>query len=297
MYNFTVMNPRHDINLKNLYAGNMIGKRVTLLALIAIFLYACQSIQGYGNFAATQIPESTPTITPTIVWFPSTATLTPIATVFIPPTPDAHPGIGDILFVDNFEEPDKWTTGEIADGTVAVENNQLSIAISQERTYRSSFRDENIPINAYIEITANPNMCVGADAYGILVRTSARRYYFRFLLSCDGQVRLERVKNDSITVLQPWTPSGAVPIGAPSVSKISVWLAESELRFFVNDLFQFAAQDAAPINGGFGVFAYEADKSAVTVSFKNLVVMELTPPIPSTTPTLSPDIPLQTQTP
>jgi hypothetical protein len=45
------------------------------------------------------------TATPTIVWFPPTATFTPFPTIVSHPTADMRPGIGEILLKINLTIP------------------------------------------------------------------------------------------------------------------------------------------------------------------------------------------------
>ena len=71
---------------------------------------------------------------------------------------------------------------------------------------------------------------------------------------------------------QPWLASASVPQGAPSTSKLGVWAVGREMRFFINDEFQFAVSDPYHPSGLIGVFARSAGENAVTVSFSDLKV-------------------------
>lgn len=232
--------------------------------------------------AATLLPTATsqPALTPTVVWFPSTATFTPIPTRAITPTPEQKPGIGEELFSDDFTDAQAWQLGRTAEGSVALGKGELTIAIASPKAYLYSVRQEPVLDDFYAEITASPNLCRGLDEYGLLVRFSEPASYYRFSLSCDGQVRLDRVISGQASSPQTWLPSGAVPPGAPSSSRLGVWVVGEEMRFFVRGEYQFSVTDPLLSSGRLGVFARSAGETAVTVNFSDLVVYEVLIPNP-----------------
>jgi hypothetical protein len=189
-----------------------------------------------------------------------------------------RPGIGDVFFEDQFDDPTQWSLTTTDGGSVAFGNNEITIAISREREYLLSVRERPDFDDFYAEITANPNLCHEDDEYGLLIRVSPNQDYYRFSLSCDGRVRLDRIYQNQASSPQPWTQSGAFPPGAPSISRLGVWALGEEMRFFINDEYQFTARDPLLIRGGFGVFARSTSDMAVTVNFSNLVVREINVP-------------------
>ena len=226
-------------------------------------------------FITGVIPSSTPSSTPTIIWFPSTATFTPYPTPTQPePTPDQQPGIGDLLLEDDFSDSSLWELKKSSTSSVAPGKNEITIAIQDEKAYVASLRKEPDLGNFYAEITANPTLCLGVDEYGLLIRGSASGYY-RFSLSCDGQVRLDRIYNGQAAALQLWMPSGEVPIGSPSISQLGVWAKDQDLRFFINGKFQFSIQDPLITNGQLGIFARSTGGHSLTVNFSRLAVYSL----------------------
>jgi len=228
-------------------------------------------------FATSEIPTLTqaPSATPTIVWFPPTPTYTPFPTPTLPePTPDRQPGIGELLLEDNFTDSSLWEMPISSFSSVAPGKNEMTIAIQEEKAYVASLRKEPDLIDFYAEITANPTLCLGADEYGLLIRGSASGYY-RFSLSCDGQVRLDRINNGKAAALQLWMPSGEVPIGSPSVSQLGVWVKGQEIRCFINGKIQFSIQDPLMTNGRLGIFARSTGGHSLTVNYSRLVVYSL----------------------
>jgi hypothetical protein len=219
------------------------------------------------------VPSVTPTLTSTIVWFPPTVTPTPFPTQPPPTlTPDLHPGLGEAILEDDFAAADPWLLSRAAVGNVALGKHELTIAIAAPKTYLFTLRQQPLLTDFYAEITASPTLCRGQDEYGLLVRVSPDQDYYRFSVSCDGQVRADRVYQGQATSPQPWMLSDAVFPGAPVVTKLAVWAVGKEMRFFVNDLYQFTVKDPLLPSGALGVFARSAGDLAVTVSFSDLRV-------------------------
>ena len=253
--------------------------KIYLVCLLIFGVCACTLTTATPSVLAT--PTDTPTplarLTPTIVWFPPTATPTLFPTPIVTPTADMRPQIGSPLLEDDFTSHKGWSVSQSDVGSVAYGKDELTIAIGETNAYLFSVREEPIFTDFYLEITAEPNLCSGLDEYGVLFRVSPAIDYYRFSLSCDGQVRLDRVSGGTASSPQPWLFSGAVPPGAPSTSRLGISAIGDEMRFFVNGQYQFTINDPLLTSGGVGVFARSMNKKAVTVNFSNLVVSEVIP--------------------
>jgi hypothetical protein len=212
------------------------------------------------------------------VWFPATPTHTPFPTSTpLLPTPEQRPGLGEVIFQDDFSSALDWMLSETAKGSVALSKNKLTIAIAAPKTYLSSVRNQPAFSNFYAEITASPNLCRGADEYGLLIRVASAQDYYRFSVSCDGQTRLDRVYRGQASSPQPWILGVRIPVGSPSTSRLAVWAVGNEMRFFINDEYQFTVRDPLLTSGTLGVFARSVGESAVTVNFSDFVVREIQP--------------------
>lgn len=225
----------------------------------------------------TSTVTATPTLTPTptIVWFPPTNTPTPYPTVEIPPTPDQRTGIGEVIYADDFSTGDGWPLFTSARGNVALGVNSLTLTVLNPKTSISSVRQGVIVSNFYLEITAKTSLCKGEDQYGLLLRAASQADFYRFALSCDGQTRLDRVVGGTASSPQAWMFTSAVPVGPSGTVRLAVWAQGREMRFFINDQFQFSVSDPMLPSGGIGVFARSAGETAVTVNFFDLVVYSL----------------------
>ncbi len=220
-------------------------------------------------------PVSTATPTPTIVWFPPTATYTPFPTPAVTPTEILSPLSGDLIFSDTFTEPTLWALGQTTQTSIALGMEKLTLAMDKPEGYLYSLRQQTELDDFYLEITASPSLCKGADEYGLLLRVSPALEFYRFSLTCDGHLRLDKYFQGKASSPQPPILSGAVPPGAPSSSRLGVWASGREMRFYVNGEFQFSVRDPSLPSGGLGVFIRSAGDNAVTVSFSDLQVYHL----------------------
>ncbi len=242
--------------------------------LITLGLSACVSV-----VTPTPLPTSTPTPsispTPTVEWFPSTATLKPAPVQASTPSPTLYTGLGKIIFSEDFGSPGEWLLENSARGSVSVNSGELNLIINEPGVFLYSVLEEPQFSDFYIEITARPSLCAGKDEYGLMFRAAKNISYYRYSLSCDGEVRLDRLIGGGAFSPQAWQPSASVPSAAPSESRLGVWAKGDEFRFFINGELQFTVTDDQIAKGSFGVFARSAGENAVTVSFTDLVVREI----------------------
>ena len=224
----------------------------------------------------TPTPSSTPLPpTETIIWFPATETSTTTPTVLKSPTPEQKPGIGSQILRDDFSDENGWLTSQTTSGNIVYGKNTLTLSVAAEKRGLQSFLQDYVPGNSYIEMTVNPSLCRNRDTYGLLLRSESENSYYRFVLACTGEMRAERYRNGELAVMQDWTVSGQLPPGAPIFARVGVWMYGNELRFFINDEYQFSVTDPVFQSGQLGVFARTADKPPLTVSFSDLVVYSI----------------------
>jgi len=259
--------------------------KLTLAVCLLMFLAGCDSqFLAQPTLFPTDTVTPTLTVTATTVWFPATDTPTPMPSEVVQSTADEKPSVEGELLADDFTNPAQWSTGLTADGSVAFGDKELTLAVSQPKGALLSLSKVTLAENFYLEITVDLSLCKGGDAYGLLLRASSPANYYRYVISCTGQLRLERVKNSELAIVQDWTPAGQIPAGSPLLLKLAVWSAGSEMRFFVNDEYQFSANDPVFTGGMLGVFARSAGDTPVTVSFSDLHLYGLGA-LPSVTPT------------
>lgn len=245
-----------------------------LLVVLSMAFSACgQPDQPEPQPSPTS--STTPSPTMTVEWFPATETPTPQPTANVTPTPSLLEGVGGVVFREEFTSLDNWLVPDTSRGEINLDRGQINIIIREPRTYLTTLMEEPTFNSFFAEVEVSTSLCQGRDEYGVLFRASGPGSYYRYSLSCDGAVRLERLVGGSAAALQPWTPSASVPPAAPSKVTLGI-LAEGEvLTFFVNGTRQFAVSDGELSTGTLGVYARSVGETAVTVSFSKIVVREL----------------------
>jgi hypothetical protein len=246
-------------------------------------LTGCATLDAILATPTPVIPTQTPLPTPTFNWFPATETptLQPGA-LTQQPAPSFRPNLGEIRLSDSFTRASLWDTATSDDGSAEVLNGQINLA-AQSNVFMYSQRHNLTLDNFYVEITATPNLCRGADTYGVLIRANAVAYY-RFAISCDGRVSAERNSVGKRLIMQSSVVSGDAPQGAPGQVRIGVWAVGTEMRLFLNDNFQFGVSDSNYDSGTVGVFVNSATNNPIIVSFSDLTIYDVEFLLPTQVP-------------
>lgn len=259
------------------------GRKITILTVCELILAACSG--GTLPATLTPTPPASDTPTATIVWFPPTSTATAAPTLPPAPTEDDRPGLGNLIFTDSFDDPQYWNTANSAEASAMLTRNRLVLSIIAPGPLSiTSLRSQPTVGDFYAEITADVSLCSGKDQYGLLFRAAGSGDYYRFVLNCSGQERLERVRGGVAYSVHDWLSSNDIPSGAPAQVELSVWAVGNEMRFFLNDNYQFSTVDPVFSSGGFGFYAYANGKSPVTISFSDLSVYSVAYTLPTPTP-------------
>ena len=259
-----------------------------LLAASGLVLAACSGPNPIPTGTPTLFAPETPT--PTIVWFPPTDTPTFFPTQTPVPTEDFHPGVGNLIFSDSFDQTEVWNTVSSAQASASLTRNRLVLSISGPGPLSIiSRRNQPVVGDFYAQAMVEVNLCSGKDQYGMLFRVSSSENYYRFTVNCSGQLRLERVRGGETYPLLDWLSSGDAHPGAPAQVKLGLWAVGREIRVFLNGNHQFTQFDPVFSDGTIGFFIKATGQTPVTVSFSDLSVYSVyyNSPTPSLTPSLT----------
>ena len=252
---------------------------ILLTLMLSSLVYGCSSLADEpddSDLAATYTPKPSPSSTITIQWFPATATQGPIIKPTQTLTPvDMEPGISQALFSDQFDVTSHWNLGQSPIGSMAFGQNELTLAIAKPQGVLTSLRDGPVLDDFEFSVKTEASLCKTNDHYGIIFRAASNQDFYRFMVSCAGNMRLDRVRSGITNPLVNWAPSGQVPPGSPVSLKLSVWALGHDLRFFINDTYQYSVRDEAFSSGRIGLYARSTGTTAVTISFSDLVVHAL----------------------
>ena len=260
----------------------MMNSRIAVFLLIFGFLASCSALDTSAASDTYDVGTETPSPSPTIVWFPPSATPSPQFFPTQAPTPEMRPGLGVTTLTDDFSSASLWDIAKSDQGSASMDGNHLTLA-AQPAVYMISIRHNLALGNFYAEITASPNLCRGNDAYGFLVRANSVAYY-QFGLSCNGYANAERRSVGTRAILHRPVPSGDVPSGVPGKVRIGVWAVGTEMRLFLNGRYQFSINDSNYSVGTVGVFAHSDGNTPVTVNFSDLVIQDVSYILPTITP-------------
>lgn len=243
-----------------------------------ILLSGCGLLMPTTTLTPTLTPTTTSTTTPTIVWFPATATTTPVPN--ISPTPQStyasqREGIADLLINDNFNNQTLWQTYESSAGNVAYGVNALNLAVAAQSASLSSISQHTLPENFYLEFSLQISLCDTEDQIGILFWYLNKGDHYRLLMTCDGQLRLELIQGGESIVVHNWEMSSQVNLTMPASNRIGVWVYQGRFQLFIDDALQFEDSVAQNRNGGLGFLARTTEGKAMTVRFSDLQVYQV----------------------
>jgi hypothetical protein len=245
----------------------------TLLFILCVS--ACQSVPT--QVLSTETPTLAPPPTQTVEWFPPTPIPEKTPTSAVLPTQAVSVELGEVIFRDKFNAPSEWTLPQTDRGAISFSNGEANIIINQSKSFLVGTREKPDLQNFYAEITAKPILCSGRDEYGLLFRVLGRNQYYRYAITCSGEVRLDKITSEGGSILYPSARSASVPVGAPSVLKLAVVADWDQLHLFINGDYQTTITDQQLQVGSFGIFARSSGDTAVTISFSDLIVREIIP--------------------
>lgn len=249
--------------------------RVPVFLLLASLCLAlgCSPADVPSGPSATPLPSETPTATTD--WFPATATFTPLPPNPGSPTPDMRSGLDEVLLAEDFADESFWSVSVDEEASARIENSQLHLSLRARRAYLITTRTEPTFNDFYAEITAHTHLCRDEDQFGFVLRADASGSHYRFVLSCDGRARVDRLYQGGFSNVLDWQSHPNLPSVVPASVRLGVWADGQQLRFFVDDAYLFSVTDTLLYSGMLGAFVYTSTDADVSVSFSDLVVWSL----------------------
>lgn len=259
------------------FQANWLIKGVIFLAIMLLGT-GCASIETPQPALFTPTATQTHSPTPTVDWFPATATptLVPSATPTPPTTlEDPYEGVGNLLIEDDFTNTVWWQTLQSESGNIAFGEENLTFAVSKPESILTSLSQHNLPQDFYLEVTLQTSLCQLEDHIGIIFWRESSSNFYQVLLNCGGQYRLELVQDGLRYGLIDWTAASQVQLGAPATNKLGLWVYQGDLRFFINDTYQFTERVAKDRTGTLGLLARTVAGPAMTIKFSDLAIYQV----------------------
>ncbi len=261
------------------------------LVIISIVLILLMSACSVGDDLPLEpspaVDTPTPFVTETAVWFPATSTPTMPATLEPTPTPDASINYGELLLDDQFTTSADWAEADTTAGNRVIGNNELTLAVAIPGAVLTSTHKDLVVQDFYLETTITASLCRQQDSFGLIYAAVTPREYHRIAFNCAGQYRLEKVYFSRVTAITDWMGSSQAVRGPGAPVRVRVWSGNGIVRLYLNDRFEFS-HPVYPPAGGIGFYAASGGDTAVTISFSDLQVYQVTRAdyIPTATPTL-----------
>ncbi len=249
-----------------------------LLILAVFFVSGCDLLIPAPTPLPTATSTQTETPTPTIDWFPATLTSTaePDASPTLLPTlVDMREGITELLINDTFIDQNLWSVSQGTPGNIAFGTENLTLAVARPSTVLSSVSQHDLPANIYLEITVQAMLCQPSDQIGLIFMRESAGDFYRLLLSCSGQYRLEVSQGGQVTVIQDWETAARMQPGIQAANRVGLWIDRGDFQLYINDTFQFSRRIVRDRGGGLGVFARTINGDAMTVRFSDLQVYRI----------------------
>ncbi|MFN2303239.1 MAG: P-loop NTPase, partial [Anaerolineales bacterium] len=132
-----------------------------------------------------------------------------------------------------------------------------------------------LPANFYLEITLQSSLCQPQDQAGINFWYQSSSDFYRLLINCAGQYRLELIQDGRNFVIHDWETAIEIQPGAPASNRVGIWTYQGQLELFFNDTFQREERVSTEQSGGLALFARSIESSAMTVKFSDLKIFSV----------------------
>ena len=176
---------------------------------------------------------------------------------------------------DDFSDENLWQSSQSASGNVAFGTQNLSLAVARPDATLTSLSQHVLPSNFYLEITVQTSLCEPPDQFGILFWHQSNNDFYRLLLNCAGQYRLELIQGGQNFVVRDWESASQMALAAPAANRLGLWVRDGQVQFFLNVVVLFEEGIARDRSGALGLFARTVSGSAMTIRFSDLVIFRV----------------------
>lgn len=187
--------------------------------------------------------------------------------------PPVQPGGGDILFRDDFEDPNSgWEIGDYDAGSVGyVDGYYFVRSVERGKTMwgaaLQNFTDVVIDVDA-IQVLAPPN---DNNDYGVVCRLQPNGDGYYLVISGDGYYAIYRAVEGEFEPLVDFAPSDVIWQGN-ATNHLRVICRGTYLALLVNGELVAKTDDATFAGGDVGLTATTYEDEPTEVRFDNLVV-------------------------
>ncbi len=190
----------------------------------------------------------------------------------------ADGGASGLPFVETFDEPGAWGTGEDAYSVGAVTDGVYDFLVIENDITRWASAGKNFA-NGIYEVEATPVEGPLDNGYGLLFRADAEAGdFYLFKVSADGFVWIGRYRDgaEEVPIIgDHWFESPAVLTGLNVTNVLRVQAEAGNMIFYVNDQEVGRVTDNTFSSGDVGVLVQTLGGGGVRVHFDNLSINPL----------------------
>lgn len=187
-------------------------------------------------------------------------------------------GASGLPFVETFDEPGAWGTGEDAYSVGAVTDGVYDFLVIENDITRWASAGKNFA-NGIYEVEATPVEGPLDNGYGLLFRADAEAGdFYLFKVSADGYVWIGRYRDgaeEAPIIGDHWFESPAVLTGLNVTNVLRVQAEAGNMIFYVNDQEVGRVTDNTFSSGDVGVLVQTLGGGGVRVHFDNLSINPL----------------------
>lgn len=189
----------------------------------------------------------------------------------LPISPDS----GEILFVDDFSDPDSgWQTWSEADSVIAYHEGGLRFIINEPH-YDYWSRPGRWYGDVRLETLVTLKNGSDDNDFGLICRFQDDRNFYMFLASSDGYAGIVKVQNGNYEVISGTSLEYKTEVARGQASNLlRAECAGTELKFFVNDAQVAAANDETFPEGDIGLIAGTYDSPGVDILFDHFLALQ-----------------------
>ncbi|HMT19726.1 MAG TPA: hypothetical protein PKE20_00530 [Promineifilum sp.] len=190
----------------------------------------------------------------------------------------ANSGASTLPFVETFDEPGDWGTGEDAFSIGAVVDGVYDFTVLENDISRWASAGKQFGDGVY-EVEATPVEGPLDNGYGLLFRADAEAgNFYLFKISSDGYAWIGRYQDgaEAATLVgEHWFEAPAVLRGLDVTNRLRVQAEAGNMIFFVNDQEVGRVTDNTFTVGDVGILVQTLGGGGVRVLFDNLSVRPL----------------------
>ncbi len=217
------------------------------------------------KFGPTPLPTETPT------WTPSP---TPEATWTPALTPTSSFELGDLLYEQDFTEPDSdWELSESDNVVYSLQDGAYSIEVLKADWMAWNAAGPELD-NFVLELDAGLMAGDKYNAYGVLFAYTDKNNRYELDINGNGSFALGKKVNGEWSEIVDWTPHSAIG-GTGMINHITLVRQDGQTALFINDELVYEFYDDSLTTGTIAVVVTAYDTPPAKAIFDNIQIWQI----------------------